>query len=179
MSDFDLFGYDDSFFTRDDEIDYIEEPLGEAIRNQFGIDVNLRCYIEDGNMLDVDVSTSDGYEYNLKLSRPIDMRRIRRPSDLSKYVPELLKNFTEQYDGNTWANFYYQLMNMLDDIALSGRFPTKREKEILDDLLVKSDSTIEDVADANDCYNTDDELCHTWDEMISALHILFEHGERG
>ena len=74
--------------------------------------------------------------------------------------------------------YYYQIMNLLDEIALADRFPTTAEKQQLDELLAKDGSTIEDMADANDCYNTDDELCHTWDEMVSALHILFEHGER-
>ena len=74
--------------------------------------------------------------------------------------------------------YYYQIMNLLDEIALADRFPTTTEKQQLNELLAKDGGTIEDMADANDCYNTDDELCHTWDEMVSALHILFEHGDR-
>ena len=74
--------------------------------------------------------------------------------------------------------YYYQIMNLLDEIALADRFPTTAEKQQLNELLAKDGGTIEDMADANDCYNTDDELCHTWDEMVSALHILFEHGDR-
>lgn len=80
---------------------------------------------------------------------------------------------------NPYAEAYYQIMNMLDNLALNGRFPTKAEKQKLDELLAQTDSQdIRDIADANDCYNEHDELCSTWDEMVSALHILFEHGER-
>lgn len=81
--------------------------------------------------------------------------------------------------GNSYADAYYEIMNLLDDIALSGRFPTKSEKQRLYRLLVSADNaTIEDIADANDCYNEHGELCSTWEEMVSALHIQFEHGER-
>ena len=90
---------------------------------------------------------------------------------MKKYIKS---NEEQEYS----PEYYYEIMNLLDEIALSGRFPTKAEKKQLDDLLAKDGATIEDLADANDCYNTDDELCHTWDEMVSALHILFEHGER-
>lgn len=81
-------------------------------------------------------------------------------------------------EATTTPEYYFEMMNLLDEIALSGRFPTSAEKQHLDELLAKDGGTIEDIADANDCYNTNDELCHTWDEMVSALHILFEHGER-
>lgn len=80
--------------------------------------------------------------------------------------------------GNSYADAYYKIMNLLDDIALSGRFPTKLEKQRLYRLLVPANATIEDIADANDCYNAYEELCSTWEEMVSALHIQFEHGER-
>lgn len=81
--------------------------------------------------------------------------------------------------GNSYADAYYEIMNLLDDIALGGRFPTKSEKQRLYRLLVSADNaTIEDIADANDCYNEHGELCSTWEEMVSALHIQFEHGER-
>lgn len=92
-----MFGCPEGFFTRDDCIDYIEEPLRELIEQNFPGDVSIRCYIEDGNLLDVDIEV-DGYFTNIKLDRPIDMRRIRRPSDLQKYVPELFNKFSAEYD---------------------------------------------------------------------------------
>ena len=173
-----IFGEPEGFFTREDCMEFIETPLEDAIADQFGIGVTTRCYIEDGNRLDVDIQTKDGYEFNIKLDKPIDMRKIRRPADLQKYVPELLQKFASNYDGNVEANFYYQLMNKLDKWALSGTFPGIEAKKELDNLLSKIGGTIEDVADANDCYNADDNLCSTWDEMVSALHILFEQGKR-
>lgn len=93
-------GVEDGYFTRDDCIEYIEIPLEKAIRENYEFEpsdpVNLRCYIEDDNKLDVDVEVDDCF-FNLKLDKPIDMRRIRTSSDLQKYVPELLSKFDKEY----------------------------------------------------------------------------------
>lgn len=95
-----LFGIEDGFFTRDDCIEFIEIPLEEKIREKYELEpdepVNLRCYIEDGNELDVDVEL-DGCFFNIKLDKPIDMRRIRVSRDLEKYLPELLRKFDKEY----------------------------------------------------------------------------------
>ena len=93
---------EDGFFTRDDCIEYIEIPLEDAIRRDksYGFQeddpINLRCYIEDGNKLDVDVEVDDFF-FNIKLDKPIDMRKIKAPKDLQKYVPELLDKFRKEY----------------------------------------------------------------------------------
>ena len=93
---------EDGFFTRDDCIEYIEIPLEDAIRRDesYGFQeddpINLRCYIEDDNKLDVDVEVDDFF-FNIKLDKPIDMRKIRAPKDLQKYVPELLDKFRKEY----------------------------------------------------------------------------------
>ena len=76
------------------------------------------------------------------------------------------------------AYYYFQLMNLLDDIALSGRVPTREEIKALDYLNSKDGYAIEDIADANDCYTEDGELCSTWAEMVIALRGLFESGDR-
>ena len=74
--------------------------------------------------------------------------------------------------------YYYQIMNLLDEVALAGRTLTSAEKMQLDALLVKDGSDIEDIADANDCYTPDGRHCSTWDEMVLALKGLFESGDR-
>jgi hypothetical protein len=76
------------------------------------------------------------------------------------------------------AYYYYQIMNILDNAALSNRELTADEISALDYLNSKDGCAIEDIADANDCYTADDELCSTWDEMVIALRGLFESGER-
>jgi hypothetical protein len=94
-----MFGYDDDqFFTRDDEIEFIEIPLEEKIRETFDLQpdeiVNLRCYI-DGNKLEVDFDIAGDMESTSYTT--IDFRKIKRPSDLQKYVPTLLEDISKQY----------------------------------------------------------------------------------
>ena len=82
--------------------------------------------------------------------------------------------------------YYYQILNILDNAALSGRTLTCNDKQQLDNLMEKDrefglggdDSIIEDIADANDCYTPNGDLCSTWDEMVVALRELFESGDR-
>lgn len=89
--------------------------------------------------------------------------------------PEFLSN----------PEYYFQIMNLLDDVALSGRNLTDTDRKQLDALRQKDideglgTADIEDYADANDCYTPDGELCSTWDEMVVALRGLFDSGDRG
>ena len=80
---------------------------------------------------------------------------------------------------NPEADAYFEIMNLLDDAALRGSRLTTNEKKKLDSLKIAADITdIRDIADANDCYTPDDDLCSTWDEMVIALRGLFESGDR-
>ena len=76
------------------------------------------------------------------------------------------------------VEYYYRIMNLLDDIALAHRELTPMERQKLDVFLAMDGGDIKDMADANDCYNEDGTLCHTWDEMILALNGLWECGDR-
>lgn len=81
-------------------------------------------------------------------------------------------------------DYYYKIMNILDAAALANRDLTPEEIATLDDLNAKDaecglgGGDIRDMADANDCYTPDGELCSTWDEMVIALRGLFESGDR-
>ena len=92
-------------------------------------------------------------------------------------------NSIEEPELVTNPEYYYQIMNLLDDVALSGRNLTNADRQKLDELFAKdvdagmSDS-IEDYADANDCYTPNGDLCSTWDKMVIALRDLFRSGDR-
>lgn len=92
---------------------------------------------------------------------------------IAREEPELVTN----------PEYYYQIMNILDDVALSDRDLTGADRRKLDALYAKDmdegvGSRIEDYADANDCYTPNGDLCSTWDEMVVALRELFESGDR-
>lgn len=91
---------EDGFFTRDDCIEYLEQPLEEMIRKEERYHITpdsiigLRSYIEDGNVIEVDCNVND-CEFTIK--EKIDMRKIRKPSDLKKYAVKLFWKFDEEY----------------------------------------------------------------------------------
>ena len=91
---------EDGYFTRDDCIDYLEEPLRDMIRQEKdyhiapNTEINLRSYIEEGNVIEVDCDVN-GCEFTIK--EQIDMRKIRKPSDLKKYAVKLFWKFDEEY----------------------------------------------------------------------------------
>lgn len=90
-----MFGETEGFFTRDDEIDYIEEPLMDQIPEirdcRAYIDTNDRGQYE----LSVDIYTDD---FEMTADALIDMRKIRRPADLGKYVPIIIEKYQAERD---------------------------------------------------------------------------------
>lgn len=76
------------------------------------------------------------------------------------------------------AYYYFQIMNLLDGAALANRDLTEEEIEALDYLRKKDGGAIEEMADANDCYTENEELCSTWPEMVIALRNNFISGDR-
>jgi len=91
----------DDFFTRDDEIEYIEIPLEDRLRHEesysFQMDdiIDLRAYIdEDSKTIEVDCKVDD-FEFTIRTT--YDMRKIKKPSDLQKYVTPLFWEFDEEY----------------------------------------------------------------------------------
>ncbi len=72
---------------------------------------------------------------------------------------------------------YYAIMNIVDYLALNKNTLNGKIRGnliiILDDLLEMNGSTIENIADANDCGE-----CHTWDQLVNCIRELFEIGER-
>ena len=94
---FNNFGYgDEGLYTREDEIEYIEEPLAELIASRLGVEPSIRCYMDEWYYLDIDIEVN-GYYFNIKTSRPVDGRKVRVASDLQKYVPDLFHKFYMQY----------------------------------------------------------------------------------
>lgn len=76
------------------------------------------------------------------------------------------------------AYYYFQIMNLLDGAALANRNLTEEEIEALNYLRKKDGGAIEEMADANDCYTENEELCSTWPEMVIALRNNFISGDR-
>lgn len=91
-----MYGEEDEFFTREE----INE-LADEVESQLNDDEDsdryhyTEVYIED-NELDISVlDTKTDYEFNTKMK--VDMRRIKKPSDLMKYASKLADVFRKEF----------------------------------------------------------------------------------
>ncbi len=94
----DLFGIDDGFFTRDDLIEYIEEPLQEKFPEIQGCRAYINKNRKGSYELYVSIFT---YNFDVDAFATIDMRKIRRPSDLGKYLPKIIEQYNKEEE-NLW-----------------------------------------------------------------------------
>lgn len=88
---------EDQYFTRDDlnEFGYeLEDKFREAINAKYG-EVNLvSIYLEDSEL---EVTIGVGSEYEATKTIKVDMRKIRTPKDLYKYMDKLLNMFLDDF----------------------------------------------------------------------------------
>jgi hypothetical protein len=120
---------DDQYFTRDDLNELSDEVL-EIVQKSFDNKLDTSSsYIEDGNELEVTLADEDGVEFTSKIK--IDMRKIKKPSDLSdryktvladdlinqisEYRKEFMNESLENEDG--WSEEIQTLLEpFLDDV---------------------------------------------------------------
>lgn len=91
--DTDLFGIDyDEIFTREDLQEYVEQVIYDEVAGVTG----CRAYIDkiDGKyVLSVDMDVDD---YSISnINETLDLRKVRKPSDLSKYAERIIDQFYE------------------------------------------------------------------------------------
>lgn len=92
----DMFGMEDEFFTRE-EIDELADEVESQLNDTEDYERYryTEVYIEN-NELDISVlDTKTDYEYNTKMK--VDMRRIKKPSDLLKYANKLAYVFLKEF----------------------------------------------------------------------------------
>ena len=74
---------------------------------------------------------------------------------------------------NDYINNYYQIMNILDDVAMNNKPLDMQTIYRLQNLASEEGIAIEDIADANDCGE-----CHNWKELVDCLREQFANGDR-
>ena len=84
----------DQFFTREDidEFAYeVEDEVNNRLKDGYKIHVS-DCYMNGPQDLTIDVDSNDDSYINSSYTQHIDMRKIRKPSDLNKYKEEFVQN---------------------------------------------------------------------------------------
>lgn len=91
-----MYGQDDGFFTKDDIID-LADAVESDLQSMTGENFRYTDVYMSGNTVHVEVTTPDDEVYTT--SARIDMRKIRKPSDILKYTTMLVKRFLDEYQG--------------------------------------------------------------------------------
>lgn len=94
--DYDPYGQDNGFFTRDDLNEFTDACLADL---GDGYDVSY-SYITDG-LLEVAFEKDD---YEMRADERIDMRKIKKPSDLLKYKDSVVQKVRADYEENIKAD---------------------------------------------------------------------------
>lgn len=94
-SDYYLYGMDDGFWTKDDMMEFASE-LEDVLETDLGLDAPkfYDGWIED-NVMHLTFRDDNDFDYDYETK--IDMRKIKKPRDLQKYVPQFAKAFEDQY----------------------------------------------------------------------------------
>ena len=110
---------DDMFFTKEEIVEFADD-VAEAFNSEYSSTLSLSdCYIDTPNILHVEYTDDEEYEYSADVK--IDMRKIRSPRDISKYSSPILQQLKSQYD----ASHEWEDVNGSTDINASNGIPTK------------------------------------------------------
>ena len=87
---------DDMLFTKEEIVEFADD-VAEAFNSEYSSTLSLSdCYIDTPNILHVEYTDDEGYEYSADVK--LDMRKIRSPRDISKYSSTILQQLKSQYE---------------------------------------------------------------------------------
>ena len=97
------YGYeeDDNFFNKEELIEFGEEIV-EHLNKNYESEWELSGAYEDGKEIEIEVSSEDIGTYTQTIK--IDFRKIKRPSDINKYIMAFVAKFNEQIRKDTILN---------------------------------------------------------------------------
>ena len=87
-------GCEGGIFTREDFGEYLEGPLEDMFRNDFGINAYFRCYCDDDRTIETDCNF-DGNSFTI--NTVVDFRKIKKPRDLENYAYIIYRQIIEEY----------------------------------------------------------------------------------
>ena len=87
---------DDIYFTRDDLSEFLD-ILIDKLDNYFGYSFDVYdAYLSDPTHFWI-ILIDENHDINISYDFKIDMRRIRKPSDLQRYIPQAFEYFVKEY----------------------------------------------------------------------------------
>ena len=130
----------------------------------------LMSYDDNGDVLDTELEIDPYGDIDYDLDWWINQWNLTQEEE-EELSDDSIESTTDV--SNPYAESYYAIMNMLDNMILNNQPLTTRDLYRLQDMASAEGHTIEDIADANDCGE-----CHTWQDLYNALKALHKSGER-
>ena len=100
------------YFIKEDLLelaDAVIEKLNDKYTYSFDI---ADIYIDEDDSLYIELSVDNDFTIYTYVN--IDMRRIKKPSDIQKYMPEIIEDFTHQLEEINELNSYTEEINELN-----------------------------------------------------------------
>ena len=97
----DMFGMDDSFFTKEELLEFASDVVDEvngyykSVNSPFSVDYTGAWVEDDDRTITVDFICFPN-ETNYSISVKVDMRSIHVPDDIFKYVPKMAEDLKKQ-----------------------------------------------------------------------------------
>ena len=87
---------EEGFFSREELTEYIDEPLSDMFKADFGVSSAFRSYVseDDDKVLETDCNINDN---QFMVTTKIDFRAIKKPSDLGKSAYKIYRQIVEDY----------------------------------------------------------------------------------
>lgn len=118
------------YFIREDLLelaDAVIEKLNDKYTYSFDI---ADTYIDEDDSLYIELSVDN--DFTIYTYVDIDMRKIKKPSDIQKYIPEIIEDFTHQLEEINELNSYnFNNESISTNINISTRQNLKLDEQTL------------------------------------------------
>ena len=92
------------YFIREDLLELADAVI-EKLNDKYTYSFNVAdIYIDEDDSLYIELSVDNDFTIYTYVN--IDMRRIKKPSDIQKYIPEIIEDFTHQLEEMNELNSY-------------------------------------------------------------------------
>ena len=118
------------YFIKEDLLelaDAVIEKLNDKYTYSFDV---ADIYIDEDDSLYIELSVDN--DFTIYTYVDIDMRRIKKPSDIQKYIPEIIEDFTHQLEEMNELNIYnFNNESISTNINISTRRNLNLDEQVL------------------------------------------------
>ena len=118
------------YFIKEDLLELVDAVI-EKLNDKYTYSFDVTdIYIDEDDSLYIELSVDN--DFTIYTYVDIDMRRIKKPSDIQKYIPEIIEDFTHQLEEINELNSYnFNNESISTNINISTRRNLKLDEQTL------------------------------------------------